>query len=235
MLQLRDLTVAYGPIQALRGVNITVERGEIVALIGANGAGKTTMLNSITALVRKQGGSIGFKGHDITGAAAHSIVRLGLTQVPQGRQVFADQTVENNLLLGAYTLVRNRAEVRLRMEREFERFPRLRERRAQLAGTLSGGEQQMLAISRALMINPDFLCLDEPSLGLAPLIVQEIGRTIKALNDAGTTILLVEQMATMALNLAHRAYVLQTGQIVLEGTGKELLRHPEVIKAYLGG
>jgi branched-chain amino acid transport system ATP-binding protein len=235
MLQLRNISVAYGPIQALRDVSIHVEQGEVVALIGANGAGKTTMLNAITALVRKQAGSISFKGQDISAAAPHTIVRMGLTQVPQGRQVFADQTVENNLLLGAYTFARDRAEVRRRMEREFARFPRLRERRAQLAGTLSGGEQQMLAISRALMIDPAFLCLDEPSLGLAPLIVQEIGRTIKALNEAGTTILLVEQMATMALNLSHRAYVLQTGQVVLEGVGKELLSHPEVVKAYLGG
>jgi branched-chain amino acid transport system ATP-binding protein len=235
MLQLRNLSVAYGPIQALRDVSIHVGQGEVVALIGANGAGKTTMLNAITSLVRKQGGSIAFKDRDITAVAAHTIVRMGLTQVPQGRQIFADQSVENNLLLGAYTFASDRAEVKRRMEREFERFPRLRERRQQLAGTLSGGEQQMLAISRALMINPDFLCLDEPSLGLAPLIVQEIGRTIKALNEAGTTILLVEQMATMALNLSHRAYVLQTGQIVLEGVGRELLRHPEVVKAYLGG
>jgi branched-chain amino acid transport system ATP-binding protein len=204
-------------------------------LIGANGAGKTTMLNAITGLIRKQRGSISFKGKDITRMASHEIVRMGLTQVPQGRQVFADQSVENNLLLGAYTFVRNRSRVGAMMEREYQRFPRLLERRAQLAGTLSGGEQQMLAISRALMINPEFLCLDEPSLGLAPLIVQEIGRTIKALSEAGTTILLVEQMATMALNLADRGYVLQTGSVVLEGTGKELLRHPEVVKAYLGG
>ena len=235
MLQLNDIHVAYGPIQALSGTSIKVEKGEVVALIGANGAGKTTMLNAITGLIRKQRGSISFKGKDITRMASHEIVRMGLTQVPQGRQVFADQSVENNLLLGAYTFVRNRSRVGAMMEREYQRFPRLKERRAQLAGTLSGGEQQMLAISRALMINPEFLCLDEPSLGLAPLIVQEIGRTIKALSEAGTTILLVEQMATMALNLADRGYVLQTGSVVLEGTGKELLRHPEVVKAYLGG
>lgn len=235
MLQLTNISVSYGPITALEGVELHVEQGEIVALIGANGAGKTTMLNAITALVRKQGGSISFKGKDITRAAPHDVVRMGLTQVPQGRQVFADQSVEDNLLLGAYTFVRNRARVRELMEREFERFPRLRERRTQLAGTLSGGEQQMLAVSRALMVEPAFLCLDEPSLGLAPLIVQEIGRTIQQINAAGTTVLLVEQMATMALNLAHRGYVLQTGKIVLEGSGKELLSHPEVVKAYLGG
>lgn len=235
MLQLRNLNVSYGPINALSGVSIEVRQGEVVALIGANGAGKTTMLNAITSLVRKQGGTISFKGKDITRAAPHQIVRMGLTQVPQGRQVFADQTVENNLLLGAYTYVRDRVTLRSRMEREFKRFPRLLERRNQLAGTLSGGEQQMLAISRALMIDPQFLCLDEPSLGLAPLIVQDIGRTIKELSQNGTTILLVEQMATMALALASRGYVLQTGNVVLEGSGDELLRHPEVVKAYLGG
>jgi branched-chain amino acid transport system ATP-binding protein len=235
MLQLKHVSVAYGPIQALEGVDLHVEQGEIVALIGANGAGKTTMLNAITSLIRKQQGTITFKNKDITRAAPHDIVRMGLTQVPQGRQVFADQSVEDNLLLGAYTFVRNRSRVRDLMEREFERFPRLQERRTQLAGTLSGGEQQMLAVSRALMVEPAFLCLDEPSLGLAPLIVQEIGRTIQQLNEAGTTILLVEQMATMALNLAHRGYVLQNGKVVLEGSGKELLSHPEVVKAYLGG
>jgi len=235
MLELKNLSVAYGPIQALQNVDLEVKQGEIVALIGANGAGKTTMLNAITALVRKQSGGVIFNGKDITRAAPHDVVRMGLTQVPQGRQVFADQSVEDNLLLGAYTFVRNRARVRDLMEREFDRFPRLRERRTQLAGTLSGGEQQMLAVSRALMVEPAFLCLDEPSLGLAPLIVQDIGRTIQQLNDGGTTVLLVEQMATMALNLAHRGYVLQNGKVVLEGSGKELLRHPEVVKAYLGG
>ncbi len=235
MLTLEDVHVAYGPVQALGGVSVRVEQGEIVALIGANGAGKTTMLNAITGLVRKGRGVVRFKGKDVTRALPHQLVRMGLTQVPQGRQVFADQSVEDNLLLGAYTFARDRARVRDLMEREFERFPRLRERRAQLAGTLSGGEQQMLAVSRALMATPEFLCLDEPSLGLAPLVVQEIGRTIKSINQAGTTVLLVEQMATMALSLADRGYVLQTGKIVLEGTGKELLRHPEVVKAYLGG
>ena len=235
MLQLEDLHVAYGPIQALDGVSLHVQQGEIVALIGANGAGKSTMLNAITGLVRKGRGAVRFKGKDITRALPHQLVRMGLTQVPQGRQVFADQSVEDNLLLGAYTFVRDRARVRDLMEREFARFPRLRERRAQLAGTLSGGEQQMLAVSRALMVAPEFLCLDEPSLGLAPLVVQEIGRTIKTINESGTTILLVEQMATLALGLADRGYVLQTGKVVLEGTGQELLRHPEVVKAYLGG
>ena len=235
MLQIRNLAVQYGHIQALRNISLEVGAGEIVALIGANGAGKTTTLMAISGLVRPSGGSIQFDGRDLATAAPHEIVRLGLAHVPQGRLIFADQTVEDNLRLGAYTHRRNGMSTQQIIAREFERFPVLRQRRQQLAGTLSGGEQQMLAISRALMINPRFLALDEPSLGLAPLVVQEIGRTIKALNEAGTTILLVEQMATMALALAHRAYVLQTGEVVLTGTGKELLAHPEVARAYLGG
>ncbi len=235
MLQIRNLAVQYGHIQALRNISLEVGAGEIVALIGANGAGKTTTLMAISGLVRPSSGSIQFDGRDLATAAPHEIVRLGLAHVPQGRLIFADQTVEDNLRLGAYTHRRNGMSTQQIIAREFERFPVLRQRRQQLAGTLSGGEQQMLAISRALMINPRFLALDEPSLGLAPLVVQEIGRTIKALNEAGTTILLVEQMATMALGLAHRAYVLQTGEVVLTGTGKELLAHPEVARAYLGG
>lgn len=235
MLQIRNLAVQYGHIQALRNISLEVGAGEIVALIGANGAGKTTTLMAISGLVRPSSGSIQFDGRDLATAAPHEIVRLGLAHVPQGRLIFADQTVEDNLRLGAYTHRRNGMSTQQIIAREFERFPVLRQRRQQLAGTLSGGEQQMLAISRALMINPRFLALDEPSLGLAPLVVQEIGRTIKALNEAGTTILLVEQMATMALALAHRAYVLQTGEVVLTGTGKELLAHPEVARAYLGG
>jgi branched-chain amino acid transport system ATP-binding protein len=235
MLQITNLTVHYGHIQALHGVNIEVKEGEIVALIGANGAGKTTTLAAISGLVRASAGQIMFAGADITQAQPHEIVRSGLAHVPQGRQIFANQTVEDNLRLGAYTRARNGKTTEQRIEREYQRFPILGQRRNQMAGTLSGGEQQMLAISRGLMIDPRFFALDEPSLGLAPLVVQEIVRTIQALNAAGTTILLIEQMATMALGLAHRAYVLQTGKVVLEGTGKQLLAHPEVTKAYLGG
>ncbi|NTU80439.1 MAG: ABC transporter ATP-binding protein [Chloroflexales bacterium] len=235
MLEVTDLAVNYGHVQALQGVTLEIRQGEIVALIGANGAGKTTTLMAISGLVRPAAGRITFKGADITRAEPYDVVRMGLAHVPQGRQIFADQTVEDNLRLGAYTRGRNGRPVEQLMAREFERFPILGQRRGQLAGTLSGGEQQMLAISRGLMIDPPFIALDEPSLGLAPLIVQGIARTIRALNQAGTTILLIEQMATMALALAHRAYVLQTGQVVLEGTGKDLLAHPEVAKAYLGG
>lgn len=235
MLQIRNLAVYYGSIQALHNINLDVNKGEIIALIGANGAGKTTTLMALSGLVRPTSGTISFEGNDLASIAPHDIVRLGLAHVPQGRLIFADQTVEDNLRLGAYTASRKSANVHTLIEREYGRFPVLGQRRNQLAGTLSGGEQQMLAISRALMINPRLLALDEPSLGLAPLVVQEIGRTIKALNEAGTTILLIEQMATMALSLAHRAYVLQTGEVVLSGTGKELLAHPEVARAYLGG
>ena len=235
MLQITNLSVHYGHIQALHGITIEVQPGEIVALIGANGAGKTTTLMAVSGLVRPSAGSLMFDGRNLAAIQPHEIVQMGLAHVPQGRLIFADQTVEDNLRLGAYAHRRNGTTTNQRIAREFDRFPVLGQRRQQLAGTLSGGEQQMLAISRALMIDPRFLALDEPSLGLAPMIVQEIGRTIKALNQAGTTILLVEQMATMALALAHRAYVLQTGEIVLTGTGKELLAHPEVAKAYLGG
>ena len=235
MLQVTDLVVNYGHIQALRGISLEVRTGEIVALIGANGAGKTTTLAAISGLVRPSAGRIVFNGTDITHAQPYEIVRLGLAHVPQGRQIFADQTVEDNLRLGAYARARNGTPINQLLKREYARFPILGQRRTQLAGTLSGGEQQMLAIARGLMSEPRFLALDEPSLGLAPLVVQEIGRTIRALNEAGTTILLVEQMATMALVLAHRAYVLQTGEVVLTGTGRELLRHPEVTRAYLGG
>jgi len=235
MLQITDLVVNYGHIRALNGISLEVKEGEIVALIGANGAGKTTTLAAISGLVRPLSGHIIFKGSDITTAEPHKIVRMGLAHVPQGRQIFADQTTLDNLRLGAFTSVGNKEELEQTLEQEYQRFPILRKRQDQMAGTLSGGEQQMLAISRGLMTAPAFLALDEPSLGLAPIIVAEIGRTIRQLNESGTTILLVEQMATMALKLAHRAYVLQTGKVVLEGTGNELLQHPEVVKAYLGG
>ncbi len=235
MLQITDLVVNYGHIQAVNGISLEVKEGEIVALIGANGAGKSTTLAALSGLVRPASGRITFQGKEITRAQPHEIVRLGLVHVPQGRQIFADQTTLDNLRLGGFTRARDTAATGQTLEREFQRFPILKQRQNQIAGTLSGGEQQMLAISRGLMTAPSFLALDEPSLGLAPLIVAEIGRTIRELNDAGMTILLVEQMATMALKLAHRAYVLQTGTVVLEGTGKELMQHPEVVKAYLGG
>jgi len=235
MLQVTDLVVNYGHIQALSGISLEVKEGEIVALIGANGAGKSTTLAAISGLVRPASGRIVFRGKDITRAQPYEIVRLGLAHVPQGRQIFADQTTLDNLRLGGFTRLHNTMMTTQNLEREFQRFPILKERQSQMAGTLSGGEQQMLAISRGLMTAPAFLALDEPSLGLAPIIVEEIRRTIRELNDAGMTILLVEQMATLALKLAHRAYVLQTGTVVLEGTGKELLQHPEVVKAYLGG
>lgn len=235
MLQITNLVVNYGHIQALSGISLEIKEGEIVALIGANGAGKSTTLAALSGLVRAASGHIVFKGIDITRAQPYEIVRLGLVHVPQGRQIFADQTTLDNLRLGGFTRTRHQEALVQTLDREFERFPILKKREHQMAGTLSGGEQQMLAISRGLMTAPAFLALDEPSLGLAPIIVEDIGRTIRELNEAGMTILLVEQMATMALKLAHRAYVLQTGTIVLEGTGKELLSHPEVIKAYLGG
>ena len=235
MLQVTDLVVNYGHIQALNGISLEVNEGEIVALIGANGAGKSTTLAAISGLVRPASGCVTFNGEDITRAQPYEIVRHGLVHVPQGRQIFADQTTLDNLRLGGFTRARDQKMTAQNLEREFQRFPILKKRQNQMAGTLSGGEQQMLAISRGLMTAPSFLALDEPSLGLAPLIVTEIGRTIRELNDAGMTILLVEQMATLALKLAHRAYVLQTGTIVLEGTGKELMQHPEVVKAYLGG
>jgi branched-chain amino acid transport system ATP-binding protein len=235
MLTITDLHVNYGHIQALSGVSVTVAKGEIVALIGANGAGKTTLLTAISGLLRPKAGSIQFEGQEITKLTANEIVQRNLAHVPQGRQIFANQTVEDNLLLGAYSAKLSRQTTRDRIDREYDRFPVLRERRQQIAGTLSGGEQQMLAISRGLMSDPRCLLLDEPSLGLAPMIVENIARTIRALNEAGVTLLLVEQMANMALRLAHRGYVLQTGRVVLEGTGRELLTHPQVVKAYLGG
>lgn len=233
MLQVSDLAVYYGQIPALHGIDFEVREGEIVALLGANGAGKTTTLRAISGLIPPSRGRVVFRGEEVTGRRANRVVRLGLAHVPQGRGIFADQSVEANLLLGAYTQ-RDPSRIRQLMEREFARFPILRERRNQLAGTLSGGEQQMLAISRALMAEPVFLALDEPSLGLAPLLVRELVRAIQSLNQSGLTVLVVEQMATLALSIAHRAYVLQRGRIVLAGTGSELLHHPELTNSYLG-
>lgn len=234
MLEVRDLHVFYGAIHALHGVDFEVQKGEIVSLIGANGAGKTTTLHSLSSLVRPKSGSIRFLGQDITGLAPEKIVKAGLIQVPEGRRVFANLTVKDNLLLGAYT--RKDPGVAGDLERVFVRFPRLKERMKQISGTLSGGEQQMLAIGRALMARPQLLLLDEPSMGLAPLLVREIFNIIVEINQKdGTTILLVEQNAHMALGISHRAYVLETGKFVLSGPAKELAASEEVRKAYLGG
>jgi branched-chain amino acid transport system ATP-binding protein len=233
LLSLQGVSVHYGPIVALEGVSIEVGEGETVALIGANGAGKTTTLRAATGLAPVTKGRVVFAGQDITGWRASKIARAGFVHVPQGRGIFADQTVEENLLLGAWSL-RDRAKLSALLEREFRRFPRLAERRRQIAGTLSGGEQQMLAISRGLMSEPRCIALDEPSLGLAPLLVREVMEAIRGLNAGGVTVLLVEQLATAALEVSHRAYVLQRGRVVLTGTGQELLASPELVQSYLG-
>ncbi len=235
MLEVRGLAVEYGHVQALRGIDLEVRAGEITAIIGSNGAGKTSTLMAISGLAPVAAGEVRFDGRPITRRPAHEITKLGITQILEGRQLFADQTVEDNLLLGAYTRLGDRKHVRELMERELDRFPILRQRRRQLAGTLSGGEQQMLAISRGLMSEPKVLLMDEPSMGLAPLLVQEIARTIRALREEGATILLVEQMASVALQLADHAYVLENGRVSLTGTGRELAANPEVKRAYLGG
>jgi branched-chain amino acid transport system ATP-binding protein len=234
MLEVQELNVYYGAIHALKGVNFEVKQGEIVSLIGANGAGKTTTLHSLSALLKPKSGSIRFLGKDIAGQAPEKIVRSGLIQVPEGRRVFANLTVRDNLLLGAYTR-KDKAGIADDLEKVFVRFPRLKERAKQISGTLSGGEQQMLAIGRALMARPQLLLLDEPSMGLAPLLVREIFNIIVEINKDGTTILLVEQNAHMALGISHRAYVLETGKFVLSGPAKELAASEEVRKAYLGG
>lgn len=233
MLKVEDINVYYGSIHAVRGVTFEVNEGEIVTLIGANGAGKSTTLNTVSGLLQSKSGNIEFLGQNLHGIPAHKIVSLGLTQVPEGRRIFAEMTVEENLTLGAYT--RPSSEVADSIEDVFERFPRLKERRRQLAGTLSGGEQQMLAMGRALMSKPKLLMLDEPSMGLAPILVSQIFDIIRELNKAGTTILLVEQNARMALSIAHRAYVLETGSVALSGTGAELMASDKVREAYLGG
>jgi branched-chain amino acid transport system ATP-binding protein len=235
MLSVRSLRVDYGHVQALRGVDLEAREGEITAIIGSNGAGKTSTLMAISGLAPVTEGEILLRGSPITGRPAHEITTLGITQILEGRQLFADQSVEDNLLLGGYTRLRDRARVRQTMEREMDRFPILRRRRKQLAGTLSGGEQQMLAIARGLMSEPTVLLMDEPSMGLAPLMVQEIARTIRALREEGATIVLVEQMASIALQLADRAYVLETGRVTLSGSGRELADNPDVKRAYLGG
>lgn len=234
MLSINNIDVFYGNIQALRGVSLEVDKGEIVSLIGANGAGKTTTLKAISGLIHPKNGSIEFEGTDITNKPAQDIVRMGISQVPEGRRTFARMTVQENLELGAY-LRKDKEGINNSFKLVFERFPILKERQFQKAGTLSGGEQQMLAMGRALMSKPKLLLLDEPSMGLAPMLVQEIFNIIKTINEAGTTILLVEQNANMALSIAHKAYVLETGRIVLSGTAQELQESEEVRKAYLGG
>ena len=234
MLKVSDLKVKYGMIEAIKGISFEVRDGEIVTMIGANGAGKTTTMHAISGLVKAAEGSIMLDDTELTKTAPHKIVGMGLAQVPEGRRVFAEQTVEDNLILGAY-LRKDKDSIAKDMEEVFQLFPRLKERRTQLAGTLSGGEQQMLAMGRALMAKPSILLLDEPSMGLSPLLVSEIFNIIQEINDKGTTILLVEQNAKRALAIADRAYVLETGKITLEGTGEELSNDERVQKAYLGG
>jgi branched-chain amino acid transport system ATP-binding protein len=232
MLALEDVHSYYGNIHALQGVTLEVGRGEIVTLIGANGAGKTTTLKSISALVRPRKGRVTYEGRDIVRTEAHQLVRLGIGHAPEGRRIFPRLTVIENLQMGAYT--RNQKEIGPDVERVFTLFPRLRERTHQLGGTLSGGEQQMLAIGRAMMCQPRLLLLDEPSLGLAPILVQQVFATIREINEQGVTILLVEQNALQALTIANRGYVLQTGKVVLSGTAEELRQNETVRKAYLG-
>ncbi len=234
MLEIKNLNVHFGVIHALKGISITVNEGEIVTLIGANGAGKTTTLRTISGLKKPTSGEILLEGEDIADVSAQNRVRLGISHVPEGRRVFPGMTVLENLEMGAY-LRKDKAETAKDLEMVYELFPVLSDRQKQLAGTLSGGEQQMLAIGRALMSRPRILLLDEPSMGLAPLLVQEIFNIIKNVNEVGTTVLLVEQNAMMALQIAHRAYVMETGSIVLSGSGAELLRSEQVKKAYLGG
>ncbi|HZK27169.1 MAG TPA: ABC transporter ATP-binding protein [Thermoclostridium sp.] len=234
MLELTNLNVHFGVIHAIKGISLTVNEGEIVTLIGGNGAGKTTTLRTISGLKKPTSGTITFEGNDITSLDARQRVKIGISQVPEGRRVFSTMTVLENLELGAY-LRRDKAEINKDYKMVYERFPILADRKRQAAGTLSGGEQQMLAMGRALMSRPKLLFLDEPSMGLAPLLVQEIFDIIKDINDKGTTILLVEQNASMALQIADRAYVMETGRITLSGTGKELIQSEEIIKAYLGG
>ena len=233
MLKVQDINVYYGAIHAIKDITFEVNDGEIVTLIGANGAGKSTTLQTISGLLHSKTGSISFLDKNIMGVPPHKVVAHGLAQVPEGRRVFLQMSVEENLEMGAYT--RPKGEIAASLADVYERFPRLKERRRQVAGTLSGGEQQMLAMGRALMSKPRLLMLDEPSMGLAPILVEQIFDIIRELNAAGTTILLVEQNAQMALSIAHRGYVLETGKIVATGTGQQLLEDESVKKAYLGG
>ena len=234
LLEVKDLEVYYGVICALKGISIEVNEGEIVTLIGANGAGKTTTMQSIVGLIPKRAGSVTFDGHDINKTPCHKIVHLGMTQVPEGRRIFQELTVYENLLMGAYS-IKDQSGFKNDLDAIYTRFPRLAERKNQIAGTLSGGEQQMLAMGRAIMSHPKLLMLDEPSMGLSPLLVDQVFEIIKDINKDGTTILLVEQNAGKSLAISDRAYVLENGKIVLTGTGKELSESEMVKKAYLGG
>ena len=233
MLEIKDLKVSYGMIQAIKGISFEVNKGEVIALIGANGAGKTTILHTITGLLNADSGSVTYEGKDITRMPGHKIVSMGIAHVPEGRRVFANMTVLQNLKLGAYTR-KDKAEIAKTLEMVYTRFPRLKERKNQLAGTLSGGEQQMLAMGRALMSHPQIILMDEPSMGLSPIFVNEIFDIIEEVSKSGTTVLLVEQNAKKALSIADRAYVLETGNIVLEGKASELLDNDSIRKAYLG-
>ena len=232
MLKVDNIQVYYGPIQAIKGVSFEVHEGEVVSLIGANGAGKSTILKTISGILRPKSGSVTFLDHDLTKTEAHKIVKMGLAQVPEGRRIFLQMTVRENLEMGAYT---QKGVSQGDLQMIYDRFPRLKERYKQIAGTLSGGEQQMLAMGRAMMSHPKLLMLDEPSMGLAPILVDEIFSIIKSFHESGTTVLLVEQNASKALSIADRAYVLETGKIVLSGTGAELAQSEEIKKAYLGG
>ena len=234
LLEVKDLSVYYGIIQALKGISFEVNEGEIVTLIGANGAGKTTTMQSVIGLIPAQSGTVMYDGHDISKMPCHKIVHLGMSQVPEGRRIFQELTVYENLVMGAYSM-KNNDYFKEDVEKAYTRFPRLAERRNQIAGTLSGGEQQMLAMARALMSRPKLLMLDEPSMGLSPLLVDQVFEIIKDINRDGTTILLVEQNAGKSLAISDRAYVLETGSIVLSGTGAELAASDDVKKAYLGG
>ena len=234
MLEVKDINVYYGAIHAIKGISLAVEEGEIVTLIGANGAGKSTTLRTISGLLKPKTGEINFLKKNIAGMPAHKIVREGISQVPEGRRIFAEMTVLENLELGAFTRS-DKDEIQNDFKLVFGRFPRLEERKSQLAGTLSGGEQQMLAMGRALMSRPKLLLLDEPSMGLAPLLIKEIFSIIVDINKTGTTVLLVEQNANMALSIANRAYVLETGRITISGDAKELAASEDIRKAYLGG
>ena len=233
MLEVKDLEVYYGVIQAIKGVSFHVEKGEVIALIGANGAGKTTILHTVTGLLSPKKGSVIFQGKDITKTPAHKIVSMGMAHVPEGRRVFAELSVYENLKMGAYTRT-DKAEIEDSLKSVYKRFPRLEERKNQMAGTLSGGEQQMLAMGRALMSKPGIILMDEPSMGLPPILVNEIFDIIRSVSESGTTVLLVEQNAKKALSIADRAYVLETGNITLEGKAKDLLEDDSIKKAYLG-
>lgn len=234
LLELKDLKVSYGAIDAVKGINIKVEEGQIVAILGSNGAGKTSTLKSISGIAKVASGEILFEGKNIANLNPVKITKAGVIQSPEGRQIFPDLTVEDNLITGAFT-IKNRKKISEKLKYVYEKFPRLAERKNQFAGTLSGGEQQMLAISRALMCDPKLIILDEPSLGLAPLIVQDIMNIIKEIKDSGTTVLIVEQNALQTLKIADYAYVLEIGEITVEGKGSELINDKKLIEAYLGG